>query len=68
MKTDFVKFSLGQVVYLKLKPENAGLVTGILFRPSGHLYYVTWSSDCGEKSHFELELTEEKNYALSNGN
>ena len=41
---DTVSFTLGQVVYLKTKTEHAGMVTGILFRPNGHSYLVTWSS------------------------
>ena len=63
MKTDMLMFALGQKVYLKIKPESAGMVTGILFRPSGHSYFVTWASDLSERSHYELELTTEKVFA-----
>jgi hypothetical protein len=65
MTTDALTYSMGQIVYLKLKPDVAGMVTGILFRPSGHGYYVTWSSDTAERYHFDCELTKEKSFAAT---
>lgn len=65
MTTDTLTYALGQTVYLKLKPDIAGMVTGILFRPYGHMYLVTWSSDISERYHFDLELTKEKSFAAT---
>lgn len=62
MKTDAVAYSLGQTIYLKQKPDIAGMITGIMFRPNGFGYYVTWSSDLAERFHYEIELTLEKGY------
>ena len=64
-KMDTVSFTLGQVVYLKTKTEHGGMVTGILFRPNGHSYLVTWSHDFTERYHFEVELTAEKTFTTS---
>lgn len=61
---DALSFSLGQVVYLKVKPDAAGMVTGILFRPTGHSYLVTWAADAGERYHWEMELTCEKSFVM----
>lgn len=65
MKMDALAYSLGQTIYLKQKPEVAGMVTGIIFRPSGYGYYVTWSSDMVERFHYEIELTPDKVYVAS---
>ncbi len=65
MKTDALAFALGQTIYFKQKPEVSGMVTGIIFRPSGFGYYVTWSSDMDERFHYEIELTHEKAYVAS---
>jgi len=58
---DAVKFSLGDTVYHKMEPEEPGLVTGILFRETGHLYFITWSNHL-EVVHYEMELTREKGF------
>jgi len=62
---DTLSFALGQTVYLKLRSDAAGMVTGILFRPSGHSYLVTWASDMSERYHYECELTLEKAFTVS---
>ncbi len=62
---DKVKYALGETVWLRLKPEVAGMVTAIIFRPNGVSYYVTWSSDMTERSHYECELTTERSFAPS---
>ena len=56
---DSVKFNHGDVVYLKVKPDEAGMVTGILFRPQSICYYVTWGNS-SETTHYDVELTKEK--------
>ena len=55
-KHDYV---LGQTVWHKTNHENVGIVTGIMLRPIGVLYYVTFS-DLEERSCFGNEITETK--------
>jgi len=59
--SDAVKFTLQDIVYLRLNPEVKGVVTGILFRPHGVLYFVSWEGE-PEGSHYDFELTKEKGY------
>lgn len=66
MKTDAVEFTLGQIVYRKLVPGEAGMVTGILFQPTGHVFHVTWGANAEEAAHFAIELTAEKSFAEAN--
>jgi hypothetical protein len=54
-------FSLGQIVYHRCAPEEPGVVTGILQRPTGYSYYVTWG-DRTEAAHYDIELTTEKSF------
>lgn len=61
MNLDALKFHLGQTVYLAVNAEQQGMVTGILFRPNGFAYYVTFA-DGQERTHYEMELTAEKTY------
>lgn len=62
MNVDSVKFNLGDVVYLKIRNDRPGMVTGIMFRPAGVSYYVEWGS--GETSHFDIELTKQIEYVV----
>ncbi len=62
MKAESVKFELGQIIYSKIAPELTGQITGILFRPNGVMYLVTWSDDLEEKYHHEIELTADKSF------
>lgn len=56
------RFNPEQIVYLKVDPEQCGMVTGILVRPGHSLsYLVTWA-DHEEASHQECELTDEKTF------
>lgn len=59
---DSVKFSLGEKVYLVVDPDEQGMVTGILFRPHGVSYCVTWGN-ADETTHYDIELTAEKRFA-----
>ncbi len=56
MKSDAVKFSLGQKVTASVNPEKRGMITGILFRVNGHVYLVTWGENLAEQYHYEMEL------------
>ena len=66
MSTDSLLFSLGQTVYLKIDTEETGMITGILFRPNGPTYAVTWASNLEESFHYDIELTTDKAYIISN--
>lgn len=63
--SDQVKYEIGQIVYAKVKSDIVGQVTGILFRPHGVMYAITWASDQNEKWHYDIELTAEKNFQES---
>lgn len=63
---DAIKYSIGQTVYMILKPEQPGMVTGITFRHGGFYYLVTWGNDLVERTHYEIELTSEKSFAPEN--
>jgi hypothetical protein len=50
-------YDIGEVVYHRLADERCrGLVTGILVRPTGQSYFVTWP-DQGESAHYAFELS-----------
>jgi hypothetical protein len=59
MTPDTLAFSIGQTVYLTIAPDETGMVTGIVFRPNGHQYAVSWASSMEETIHYELELSAE---------
>jgi hypothetical protein len=59
IRTIYVKFDLGDIVYLKINPEPyKGMVTGINVSPGGNYYSVTWE-DGHESNHYDMELTTE---------
>jgi len=62
---DAVKFDLGQIVYRKIIPDAEGMVTGIMFRPTGVVYYCTFSNEEDEVACYDIELTTEKNYSYA---
>lgn len=52
------------LVYLRANPDICGTVTGYLLRANCPAQYlVTWGGDMGETSHWEQELTDEKQYS-----
>ncbi len=52
-------YVIGDVVYHRLADERRrGIVTGILVRPTGQSYLVTWP-DQGETAHYAFELSTE---------
>ena len=60
MKTPIFRWDLGTILYLKVSPEEGGMLTGYVIRPGGIVgYLITWS-DKEEQTHWEIELTEEK--------
>lgn len=56
-------FQLGQIVYSKIVRDDGkpirGMVTGIMIRPHGIAYLITWPKG-DETQHFHMELTAEK--------
>lgn len=62
MSSDSVNFQLGEIVYFKVDDEKKGVITGIVYRPDGVAYMVTWN-DCNEQTHFSCELTTEKAFS-----
>lgn len=60
---DSVKFHIGDTVCLKVDEEHEpGIVTGILFRPSWVIYYVSWGSR-QETIHYDIELELHENFS-----
>lgn len=60
-----LSFQLGQEIYHRANPEERrGIITGIIFRPTGATYLVTWD-DMEERYHFECELTDTKHFSTS---
>lgn len=57
-----LEFQIGDIVYMKVAPEDAGMVTGYLVRPTGVSYAVTWSN-ANEKYHYAVELTADKSFS-----
>jgi len=59
-----LKFKLGQIVFLKTDREQLGrMVTGILIRPFGVIYYLTYAEV--ETSHYEIEISDVSDAALT---
>lgn len=58
------KYDIGQIVFLATdENQRARIVTGIIIRPSGIIYYLTCGSE--ESTHYEIEFTLEKNYSIA---
>lgn len=65
---DCVEFALEERVYLRCggaasEAEEGGLITGIIFRPGGHLFEVAWGLRC--QSHYAFELARERQFAAA---
>lgn len=59
MSNPVSKYQHGQIVYLKIDPEQLPrMVTGWIVRPQHIVYYLT----CGayETEHFDIEISPEK--------
>ena len=60
--TDVLEWAFGQEVYLRCDADQKnGVVTGILMRPKGVGYYVSWG-DKTETFHYPFELTKSKGF------
>lgn len=56
---DKVEFEIGALVYRKTNPEVVGIITGILFRPTGVGYYIKFADEIEEHC-YGIELTTDK--------
>lgn len=60
---DGLEHEIGDIVYLKVNSGMIGIVTAIVIREHGHLFYVTWG--CGdEKVHSPCELVSKKEESI----
>jgi len=56
-------FDIGDIVFLKTDSEQLPrVITGILMRPNGFLYYL--SNSTNETSHYEIEISKEVNETI----
>jgi len=56
-------FDIGDIVFLKTDTEQLPrVITGILMRPNGFLYYL--SNSTNETSHYEIEISKEVNETI----
>lgn len=60
--TIYVAFKIGEIVYLKVDPEEKGLVIGYDVRPDLIHYCVAWPGE--NRYHYEVELTDQLNYVF----
>jgi len=57
------KYKIGDIVFLITDTEQLSrIVTGVLIRPAGIIYYLS----CGvtETNHYEIEIVYDKNYSI----
>lgn len=60
------RWPFGTILYLRVAPEGAGMVTGYLYRPNNTLLYViSWGDK--EDERWESELTEDKTFGVEGG-
>jgi hypothetical protein len=59
---DKVEYELGEIVHYKVDDEQVGVITGIIYRPDGVAYMVTWE-DKDERTHFACELIRERSFS-----
>lgn len=58
MRADVPRFALGELVFHKTD-DTPGVIVGLVYRPGGMVYEVTWQGRITE-SHYECELTTDK--------
>lgn len=57
------KYKIGDVVFLITDVDQCQrIITGVLFRPNGVVYYVGFGST--ETVHYEMEIAPNKNYSI----
>lgn len=65
MMEGLVKFQVGEVVYSTVDEGRRGMVMGVLFRPGHVVYKVSWSAVQGEMEHYDIELTTEEKFQVT---
>ena len=59
---DVLAWTFGQEVFLRCDgDQKKGMVTGIVMRPTGVGYYISWG-DKAETFHYVFELTTERDF------
>ena len=48
-------FKIGDEVTRNAQDTDKGVITGIMLRPGGKVFYVTWA-DHAERAHYSVEL------------
>ena len=61
--TMFVAYKIGDLVYLKIDPEELGMVIGYDVRPDYIQYCISWPGGCSTY-HYEMELTDQENFVF----
>lgn len=56
------RWELGTILYLKANTEEAGMLVGYIIRPNLCITYLVMWPENGEMEHWEMELTEDKNF------
>lgn len=60
---DQPQFIVGQSVYRKIKPDEMGILTGIVFRDGFIEYLACFAENDSEKTYQGMELTLEKSFS-----
>lgn len=63
---DVVKFKVEDLVKHVTDDDRKGVVTGVLFRKTCVMYFVTWDGDFDEKTHEDFELRPFESFAPAN--
>lgn len=59
-------YAHGDIVYLKVNPENPGMVIGYVLRPEDSLQYlVSFAGEETERTCYAIELTDEKSFDVT---
>lgn len=53
-------YSPGQIVYLRVDTDQAGMVTGVIVGPENAVRYLVAWGDRVETPHHQMELTDER--------
>lgn len=60
---DTLVFNLGDIVRKKVRPDEAGMITGLIYRVGGGIQIiVSWSGNVEEQIHYEAELKLDSEY------
>lgn len=63
MNTDAVRYHVGQTIYRRVKPEMAGLITGVVYRERHVEFLASFGDNDCERTYQAIELTPQREYA-----